>query len=422
MENNFINMKFGVAVVFLWCLIKGENASSLFEYTNEDINNIVNDFKDFTVENSGFRVPGMFLHTYVYDNNRIFKDVNKEILAIDFGGTSLKLCLYKIDGNKIEESSYLKQIKIPNDEKYATVDAFDWVAGEIKNYLPPRNNTIIAGLTFSYPTEQASLHEGRILSLHKNFPFKQLNDGDKNPVSLLNKAIKRKSINVVVKALSNDTTATLMSVPRAEKCFNIGIVLGTGTNAAYFSSKHGNPPEAVNTEWGSFYSKSLKMNKYDKIIKKEIESKDKLWKPLDCLLSGYRFIDLLNLSAKDILSEDFVYNIENVKKIVNKGNKKSKKYQHILKLKKRTAKVLAALTFGILESEAAENYDEINLILNGTIFDQKLDKKLFKKEIKALCMERKKYNYEMFKFLVPKNASLLGMASILANEGDYNTH
>lgn len=221
---------------------------------------------------------------------------------------------------------------------------------------------------------------------------------------------------VSVQVLANDTTATLMSEPLKMNDFPIGVVLGTGTNAAYFKSRGQEHCMATNVEWASFDAHSLKITKYDKDIQDDLEKKGKSWKRLDCMLGGYKFLEILNRSSGDILPEKFDYTLENVKEIIERGDEDDEKYKHIKQVKTRTMKIISALIFAILELEKVSSETTISLILNGTIFEQKFDVDLLKHEIQNMCAHYGKgiYKYANFNFPIPRQASLLGIIRILA--------
>jgi hexokinase len=93
----------------------------------------------------------------------------------------------------------------------------------------------------------------------------------KDVVILLHEAFKRKGLGVDIKAVVNDTVGTLMSHAYSEPETLIGVILGTGTNAAYVE-KAANVPKwksdtgeiIINTEWGNFGAKGeLPMTDFD---------------------------------------------------------------------------------------------------------------------------------------------------------------
>jgi len=104
---------------------------------------------------------------------------------------------------------------------------------------------------------------------------------NKDVVALLNEALARKNVKVHVTALVNDTVGTLMSHAYNDPGTYVGVILGTGTNAAYVEKVSaipkwkGGPVESgemiINCEWGAFDNERvvLPFNKYDQKMDEE---------------------------------------------------------------------------------------------------------------------------------------------------------
>jgi len=81
-------------------------------------------------------------------------------------------------------------------------------------------------------------------------------------VALLNSALRRKQVPAEVIALANDTVGTMFARSYMDPKCEMGVILGTGTNACYIeqiSNIKKIPPESskgpsmiINTEWGGF--------------------------------------------------------------------------------------------------------------------------------------------------------------------------
>ncbi|ELQ76564.1 Hexokinase [Trachipleistophora hominis] len=400
---------------FVWC-----QGTDVFEYSQRDLEAIADDVAKWIKEAKSSGSESMCLRTFVSRNSNILEATShREMLAIDFGGTSLKLGLYKIEANQAKTTKEVKKIPIPKieteEDRKNNGNMYEWIYNRIDEYLGDNYDVKLAGLTFSYPLRQESINSGKILSLHKNFPFEWLSSDATDPVASLNKIFEQKGRKIVIKALANDTTATLMSLPLEDNSFSIGIVLGTGTNGAYFTSNQLNGSEAINTEWASFDSKSLKKTKYDELIQDELIKKKQQWKCLDCMLGGYKFLEILNKSSKDVLGKNTEYTLEFVKEIIRKENKESPEWKHVYQVKNRAAKIISALVFGILKSENVNAKNNISLILNGTILEQDFDRKLLKEQINEMkeYFNDGLYKDTSFNFYVPEEASLVGIIRIL---------
>jgi len=199
-------------------------------------------------------------------------------LALDLGGTNLRVCQVELHGNK---TFTLKSQKYRVSEALKTGEAtvlFDYLADSVDAFLtlntesppsPSEPNTfdiespaIPLGLTFSFPVEQTARDKGFLLTWTKGFSAK--NAINKDVVKLLQDAFDRKHLHVKCVALVNDTVGTALSRAYTAGGCVLGAIFGTGTNGAYLEqvaniTKLGNDPAAaaggvmmVNTEWGAF--------------------------------------------------------------------------------------------------------------------------------------------------------------------------
>lgn len=382
-----------------------------FDYTSNQADELKEDFKRCCIKRD-FPDHKMYQRTFVYDNE--FKIIESDIqfLAIDFGGTSLKLGLFKVINQQITEIKETIYIIIPPAEKISDIDPFEWVVEQVSKYLGTFEGNLLAGMTFSYPMKLKSIDSCEILDLTKNFHFVRPEKGV-DPVAILNLIFKSKKMNITVKAIANDTIATLMSIPKVNKDHRVGIVLGTGTNGAYFPNENNGIAEAINIEWGNFDSPYLKKNECDYSFREDRAMRNDKTNNLDSMIGGYGFLYNLNWATKNLLGYKNKLSIQDVKKIINKKNKKKKEIFTLIKcIKRRSMTIISALVMGALESNHIKPDETVTLILNGTIFDQKFDQILFEKEMLKM-FNRSKLNIKRLRFATPKNASLIGIIHIL---------
>ncbi|KIK65672.1 hypothetical protein GYMLUDRAFT_39175 [Collybiopsis luxurians FD-317 M1] len=201
-------------------------------------------------------------------------------LALDLGGTNLRVCEVVLNGDKTFK---LRQQKYKVSDQLKTGEAsvlFDYLADSVDAFLtshPPPSpgppgplgplsepvpDVLPLGLTFSFPVEQTALGAGKILTWTKGFSAKNAIGND--VVKLLQDAFDRKHMHVKCVALVNDTVGALLSRAYTSGGCILGAIFGTGTNGAYLEEvakipKLGNSPAAakgghmvVNTEWGAF--------------------------------------------------------------------------------------------------------------------------------------------------------------------------
>uniref|UniRef100_A0AC35UA23 Phosphotransferase n=1 Tax=Rhabditophanes sp. KR3021 TaxID=114890 RepID=A0AC35UA23_9BILA len=134
-----------------------------------------------------------------------------------------------------------------------------------KHHLKDREKLPL-GFTFSFPCTQEGLTCARLVNWTKGFRASGVEG--KDVVSLLREACQRRGdIDIDVVAVLNDTTGTMMACAFQENTCNIGVIVGTGSNACYMEkiskiykidgeidpASDGQPDEmCVNTEWGGF--------------------------------------------------------------------------------------------------------------------------------------------------------------------------
>ncbi|GLB33467.1 putative hexokinase family protein [Lyophyllum shimeji] len=193
-------------------------------------------------------------------------------LALDLGGTNLRVCEVVLNGDK---TFSLRQQKYKVSESLKTGEAealFDYLADSVDAFLTTHaasayttkeeEDVVHLGLTFSFPVEQTALNSGKILTWTKGFSAK--NAVGRDVVQLLQEAFDRKHMHVKCIALVNDTVGALLCRAYTAGGCLLGAIFGTGTNGAYVEevakiTKLGNHPAAakggymiVNTEWGAF--------------------------------------------------------------------------------------------------------------------------------------------------------------------------
>ncbi|KAI9510953.1 hypothetical protein F5148DRAFT_1174805 [Russula earlei] len=218
-------------------------------------------------------------------------------LALDLGGTNLRVCQVDLHGDK---TFTLKQRKFRVSEALKTGEAtvlFDYLADSVDAFLTSTTGSeelsdqqnsvdvdspeVPLGLTFSFPVEQTALDSGILLRWTKGFSAK--NAVDKDVVKLLQDAFDRKHLHVKCVALVNDTVGAALSRAYTTGGCVLGAIFGTGTNGAYLEqvasiTKLGNNPAAaaggmmmINTEWGGFDNarEVLPMTPFDSKVDRE---------------------------------------------------------------------------------------------------------------------------------------------------------
>ncbi|XP_068614147.1 hexokinase HKDC1-like [Brachionichthys hirsutus] len=190
-----------------------------------------------------------------------------QFLALDLGGSRFKVLQVKVrqgtgirtGGVDMEEEVY----PIPKEILSARgSELFDHVSESLKDFVHKRSISMVKkhplAFTFSFPCEQTSLDQGLLLNWSKHYRIRGLQG--KDVVQTLREAIDRTGgLDVEVLAMVNDTVATMMTCGFDDRYCEVGLIIGTGTNACYMEDlRHVDLVEGdegrmcVNTEWGAF--------------------------------------------------------------------------------------------------------------------------------------------------------------------------
>jgi hexokinase len=184
----------------------------------------------------------------------------KPVIALDAGGTNLRVATVLFDGEGNPKIGNLAKHKMPGSEgELGKNDFFDRF---VEFLLPFADQANSVGFCFSYPAEISPNRDGRLLSWTKEIQAPEI-VGEfigKNIFDRLEQKSHRMKF-----TLLNDTVATLLAGRSADFSQKydtyIGFILGTGTNTAYIESNsqisnyHGLDSEgsqAINTESGNF--------------------------------------------------------------------------------------------------------------------------------------------------------------------------
>ncbi|KAI8454751.1 hypothetical protein BY996DRAFT_8386321 [Phakopsora pachyrhizi] len=258
--------------------------------------------------------------TYINDVPR--GDEKGVFLALDLGGTNLRVCEVHLHGDKKFDIKSTKYLLTDELKTGTATELFDYIADSVKSFLislghdldkmkGDQSQKLYLGFTFSFPVLQTAIDKGKLLGWTKGFKAKGAVGTD--VVKLLQDALDKKGLNVQCNALVNDTVGTLMARAYQSGSALVGAIFGTGTNGAYVerldavkklqpsqaknnsssssskaSSKVSNPQSKdnegskkrsdgrvrhmiINTEWGAFDNLRtiLPVTKYDNKLDRE---------------------------------------------------------------------------------------------------------------------------------------------------------
>lgn len=183
-----------------------------------------------------------------------------DFLALDLGGTNFRVLLVRVAEGSVQ---IINQVySIPECVAQGSgQQLFDHIVDCIMDFQQRQGlsgQSLPLGFTFSFPCKQLGLDQGILLNWTKGFNASGCEGQD--VVYLLREAIRRKqAVELNVVAIVNDTVGTMMSCGYDDPRCEMGLIVGTGTNACYMeelrnvASVAGNSGHmCINMEWGAF--------------------------------------------------------------------------------------------------------------------------------------------------------------------------
>lgn len=198
-------------------------------------------------------------------------------LSLDLGGTNVRVLDVALDGAGKASIAAASRFVVPREVMGGSGRGlFDFLAGCIaaffKDHPDHRTEAQVLAFTFSFPVDQHSVSSGTLIAWTKGFTAAGV--PGKDVVALLTEALVRQGLGRVrVSALVNDTVGTLMAGAYADPAGDLGVILGTGTNACYPEkrdrigklSEPGQGGEMIiNLEWGDF--DGFEGNRFDAMV------------------------------------------------------------------------------------------------------------------------------------------------------------
>lgn len=243
-----------------------------------------------------------------------------DYLAIDLGGTNLRVVLVSLLGNNKFDTTQSKFALPKNMRTAKSEDLWHFIAESLEKFLAEFfpdgvEAPLPLGFTFSYPASQDNITEGFLQRWTKGWDI----DGveGKNVVPMLQTAIAEKKLPVEVVALINDTTGTLVASMYTDSEAKMGLIFGTGVNGAYYESIKDIPklegrledditpdmPMAINCEYGSFDNEHavLPRSRFDITLDKESPRPGQ--QSFEKMISGYYLGELLRLILVELADE-----------------------------------------------------------------------------------------------------------------------
>lgn len=246
-------------------------------------------------------------------------DETGDYLALDFGGTNLRVVMVHLLGGKkleTEQSFY----RLPHGMR-TTKDRnelFEFMAECLEKFLiekhpsgVPENKTFPLGFTFSYPATQSRIDAGILQRWTKGFDIPGVEGEDVVP--LLMEKVNLRNLPIKVVALINDTCGALVASRYVDPLTEMGCIFGTGVNGSYYETVDAikkvegqlptDIPEdslmLINCEYGSFDNahKVIPRTKYDLTI--DAESPRPGQQTFEKMTAGFYLGDLMRLVLLD---------------------------------------------------------------------------------------------------------------------------
>eukprot|EP00775_Hariotina_reticulata_P009697 gene9697-9856_t len=218
--------------------------------------------------------------------------------AIDIGGTNFRVVHYVLsDRPGVIEKQVMRQVAIPKEAYTGTCNQlFDFLAIQLADFIKEQEcgedaalsgassnhhptdgraeaaKLPVVGFCFSFAVEQTALNCGKLMGWTKGFDVEGVIG--KDVVQLLSDALVRVGQPCRVLALINDSVGVLTASCYFDNATEMGVILGTGTNACIVERVSAMPkwrpkgvsPDtrtAINTEWGCYCSSLLPRCKED---------------------------------------------------------------------------------------------------------------------------------------------------------------
>ncbi|KAL6065139.1 hypothetical protein STEG23_031985, partial [Scotinomys teguina] len=186
-----------------------------------------------------------------------------DFLALDLGGTNFRVLLVRVrNGKRRGVEMHNKIYSIPQDVMHGTgEELFDHIVqciADFLEYMGMKGVSLPLGFTFSFPCQQNSLDQSILLKWTKGFKASGCEGED--VVTLLKEAIhRREEFDLDVVAVVNDTVGTMMTCGYEDPHCEVGLIVGTGSNACYMEEMRNvelvdgeEGRMCVNMEWGAF--------------------------------------------------------------------------------------------------------------------------------------------------------------------------
>lgn len=326
-------------------------------------------------------------------------DETGEFLALDFGGTNIRVLLIRLLGGGRHEivCKAAKPLIVPGVYDFVGAEAsaeelFDFIAGTIEEVIgDEKEKTFLLGHTFSFPSQQTDLYNARLIIWTKEFAAKGVEGKIVN--DLLLEALQRNGVqNVRPVAVINDTVATLLAAAYHNESTYIGSIYATGHNTAYLEPYNGEAKQRMilNMESGGF--NKLIPNKYDRVLDKRSEKPGE--QRLEKMVSGRYLGELFSIALADAWKapeKDYAFTSIDLSAIVEDEGMRLPEVEKLMKAKTgrlfseeecawikavaemiviRSARLVAATYAGIIWHLDGDTVNPQKVAIDGSLYEK----------------------------------------------------
>uniref|UniRef100_A0A7N9ALG7 hexokinase n=1 Tax=Mastacembelus armatus TaxID=205130 RepID=A0A7N9ALG7_9TELE len=279
-----------------------------------------------------------------------------DFIALDLGGSNFRILRVKVTQDKKQPVQMESQVyETPDDIIHGSgTQLFDHVADCLGDFMEKqqiKDKKLPVGFTFSFPCAQTKLDEAVLVTWTKKFKASGVEGMD--VVKLLNRAIKKRGdYEADIMAVVNDTVGTMMTCGFDDQRCEVGIIIGTGTNACYMEElRHIDMVEGdegrmcINTEWGAFGDDgSLEdiRTEFDREIDRGSLNPGK--QLFEKMASGMYMGELVRLILVKMAKEGLLFEGRITPELLTKGKIETKHVSAIEKTKEGLKKCMEILT------------------------------------------------------------------------------
>ncbi|KAL3477865.1 hypothetical protein BJX99DRAFT_119650 [Aspergillus californicus] len=249
-------------------------------------------------------------------------------LALDVGGSTMRVALIELRGQGKMEILRVSSSVIDGEVKRLEgTSFFDWMAEKIESMLREvgtnygrEDAPLSMGLSWSFPIEQTSISSGLVIHMGKGFLCSMGTVGQELG-ALIVQSCRKRSLNVQVDAIVNDSSATLLSRAYVDPATRMSLILGTGTNVAIHYpvhaiglSKFGTRPPGwfdyakqviINSEMSMFGGGVLPMTRWDDILNRTHLRPD--YQPLEYMATGRYLGEIVRLIIVEAVEAAYLF-------------------------------------------------------------------------------------------------------------------